>query len=144
MSSERVIGVRSDEFQGVVERVRTATRLSSRLSSYTMDDADALRAAFEELIGKPVGERFTLIPPFYTDYGLNITVGDAVFIGYDCMFTGHGPVDIGDEVMIAAKVKLVTVGHPLDPATRRATSPSAPSRSSETCGSAPPPPSCPA
>jgi acetyltransferase-like isoleucine patch superfamily enzyme len=77
------------------------------------------RSAFEELIGKPVGDRFTLIPPFYTDYGLNITVGHAVFIGYECMFTGHGAIDIAEEVMIANKVNLVTAGHPVEPDKRR-------------------------
>ena len=76
--------------------------------------------AFEELIGKPVGDSFTLIPPFYADYGLNITIGRAVFIGHQCMFTGHGAIDIADEVMIANKVNLVTAGHPVEPDKRRA------------------------
>jgi acetyltransferase-like isoleucine patch superfamily enzyme len=84
-----------------------------------MDETDAIRKAFEELIGKPVGDRFTLIPPFFTDYGLNITIGKAVFIGYNCIFTGHGAIDISDEVMIASKVNLVTAGHPVEPAKRR-------------------------
>jgi hypothetical protein len=29
-----------------------------------MDETESIRKAFEELIGKPVGDRFTLIPPF--------------------------------------------------------------------------------
>ena len=79
----------------------------------------SVREVFEELIGKPVGDSFNLIPPFYADYGLNITVGRAVFIGYECMFTGHGAIDIADEVMIANKVNLVTAGHPVEPDKRR-------------------------
>jgi len=78
------------------------------------------REVFEKLIGKPVGDSFHLIPPFYADYGLNITIGRAVFIGYQCMFTGHGAIDIADEVMIANKVNLVTAGHPVEPDKRRA------------------------
>jgi hypothetical protein len=31
------------------------------------------------------------------------------------MFTGHGAIDIADEVMIANKVNLVTAGHPVEP-----------------------------
>ena len=65
-------------------------------------------------------DSFKLIPPFYADYGLNITIGRAVFIGYQCMFTGHGAIDIADEVMIANKVNLVTAGHPVEPDKRRA------------------------
>jgi acetyltransferase-like isoleucine patch superfamily enzyme len=71
------------------------------------------------LTGKPVGEPFYLIPPFYTDYGLNITVGKSVFIGYECAFTGHAAIDIADQVMIAHKVNLVTAGHPVEPDQRR-------------------------
>ncbi len=54
------------------ERVKVATRLSSKLSEYCLDDAEQIQWAFEELIGKPVGDTFTLIPPFYADHGLNI------------------------------------------------------------------------
>jgi acetyltransferase-like isoleucine patch superfamily enzyme len=97
-----------------------ATRLSSKLSNYCWDEPELVREVFEELIGKPVGDRFHLIPPFYADYGLNITVGSSGLIGYECMFTGHGDIDIADEVMIANKVNLVTAGHPVEPDKRRA------------------------
>lgn len=113
------IKTRTPEFAALFERITVATRLSARLADYTLDDAAGLQSAFEELIGKPVGERFTLIPPFYTDYGLNISVGSAVFIGSQCAFTGHAAIDIADEVMIAHKVNLVTAGHPVEPGRRR-------------------------
>jgi acetyltransferase-like isoleucine patch superfamily enzyme len=119
MDRSQWIGVRSQEFRDISERIEVATRLSSKLSGYCWDEADLVREVFEELIGKPVGESFHLVPPFYADYGLNITVGRAVFIGYECMFTGHGTIDIGDEVMIANKVNLVTAGHPVEPDKRR-------------------------
>jgi acetyltransferase-like isoleucine patch superfamily enzyme len=110
----------SQESRDLFERVKVATRLSARLSAYCVDEADEIRAAFEELIGKPVGDGFTLIPPFYADHGLNITVGRTVFIGHECMFTGHAPIDIADGVMIANRVNLVTSGHPVEPSERRA------------------------
>jgi len=122
----QLLGVRSPEFREVLARVKVATRLSARLNDYCMDEPEPIRAAFEELIGKPVGDRFTLIPPFYTDYGLNITIGEAVFIGYQSAFTGHAPIDIADEVMIAHKVNLVTAGHAVAPEERRRTVTAAP------------------
>ena len=120
MDDRQLIRTRTPEFRAFLDRVKVATRLSSRLSAYCMDEAESIQAAFEELIGKPVGDAFTLIPPFYTDHGLNITVGRAVFIGHGCAFTGHGAIDIADEVMIAHKVNLVTGGHPVEPDKRRA------------------------
>jgi acetyltransferase-like isoleucine patch superfamily enzyme len=113
------IKTRSQESRELFERVKVATRLSSELSAYHVDEAEEIRVAFEQLIGKPVGDGFTLIPPFYADHGLNITVGRGVFIGYECMFTGHAPIDIADQVMLANKVNLVTSGHPVAPDERR-------------------------
>jgi acetyltransferase-like isoleucine patch superfamily enzyme len=120
MHESQLIGVRTPEFREILDRIKLATRLSSKLSAYCMDETEPIRKAFEELIGKPVGDSFSLIPPFFTDYGLNITIGRAVFIGYGCMFTGHGAIDISDQVMIASKVNLVTAGHPVEPDKRRA------------------------
>jgi acetyltransferase-like isoleucine patch superfamily enzyme len=114
------IKTRSRESRALFERVKVATRLSSKLSAYCVDEGDEIRAVFEELIGKPVGDSFTLIPPFYADHGLNITVGRSVFIGYQCMFSGHAAIDIADQVMIANKVNLVTSGHPVEPGRRQA------------------------
>jgi acetyltransferase-like isoleucine patch superfamily enzyme len=119
MDDSNLIYVKSPEFRKFLERVKVATRLSSKLSSFVFEETDSIRHAFEELIDKPVGDSFYLIPPFYADYGLNITVGRAAHIGYDCMFTGHGAIDIADHVMIAPKVSLVTAGHPLEPDKRR-------------------------
>ena len=119
MDESQWIRTRTPEFREFFERVKVATRLSSKLSTYCLDEAEAIQAAFEELIGKRVGDAFTLIPPFYADYGLNITVGRAVFIGYECAFTGHAAIDIADQVMIAHKVNLVTAGHPVEPDRRR-------------------------
>jgi acetyltransferase-like isoleucine patch superfamily enzyme len=120
MDDTQLIGVRSPEFRQLFERVKVATRLCAKLSAYSMDETGAIRDAFEELTGKPVGDPFYLVPPFYTDYGLNIAVGRAVFIGYECAFTGHAAIDIADQVMIAHKVNLVTAGHPVEPDKRRA------------------------
>jgi acetyltransferase-like isoleucine patch superfamily enzyme len=110
---------RSPEFREIYRRIQVATRLSARLSELAMEDADAIRSAFEELIGKPVDPTFSLIPPFCADYGLGITIGHKVFVNQGCMFMGHGAIDIGDEVMIAPRVNLITTGHPVEPEKRR-------------------------
>jgi acetyltransferase-like isoleucine patch superfamily enzyme len=115
-----LIKTKSTESRELFERVKVATRLSAILSTHCVDEPEPIREAFEELIGKAVGDSFTLIPPFYADYGLNITVGETVFIGYECAFTGHAPIDIADQVMIAHKVNLITAGHPVAPDQRRA------------------------
>jgi acetyltransferase-like isoleucine patch superfamily enzyme len=119
MDDDQWIRTRTPESRELFDRVKVATRLSSKLSAYRLDEAESIQKAFEELIGKPVGESFTLIPPFYADHGLNITVGHTVFIGHECAFTGHAAIDIADQVMIAHRVNLVTAGHPVEPDKRR-------------------------
>jgi acetyltransferase-like isoleucine patch superfamily enzyme len=68
-----------------------------------------------------VDPSFWLLPPFYTDFGKNIRVGRNVFINHACEFMDRGGITIGDDVLIGPKVNLVTINHPLDPATRRST-----------------------
>jgi len=110
---------RSSEGRQMFENLKRAVRLSARLSDIGFDDLDGLCTAFSELIGKPVGERFMIIPPFSTDCGLNITVGNNVFINQGCHFMDMGGISIGDDVMIGPKVNLVSAGHPTDPTQRR-------------------------
>jgi acetyltransferase-like isoleucine patch superfamily enzyme len=119
MDKRHWIKTRTPESRALFERVKVATRLSATISEYSLDDPEQIQRIFEQLIGKPVGDAFTLIPPFYSDYGLNISVGRTVFIGSQCAFTGHAPIEIGDLVMIAHKVNLVTAGHPVEPGQRR-------------------------
>ena len=75
MDQSQWIRTRTPESRALFERVKVATRLSSELSAYGLDDAELIQTVFEELIGKPVGDTFTLIPPFCADHGLNITGG---------------------------------------------------------------------
>jgi acetyltransferase-like isoleucine patch superfamily enzyme len=119
MHGEQLMASGTVESRELVARIKVATRLSSRLSTYSMEDSGPVREVFGELTGKPVDDSFILIPPFFADYGLNITIGHNVFIHQGCMFTGHGAIDIGDDVMIGPKVNLVTAGHPLEPERRR-------------------------
>lgn len=110
---------RSSEGRARFESVQRAVRLSARLSNIGFDDLEGLRDAFIELIGKPVGDRFMVIPPFSTDFGLNLQIGNNVFINQGCHFMDMGGITIGNDVMIGPKVTLVSAGHPISPADRR-------------------------
>lgn len=63
---------------------------------------EELRAFMSRLTGKPVDETFKMFPPFYTDFGKNITIGRRVFINAGCHFQDHGGVTLGDNAIIAA------------------------------------------
>jgi len=104
----------------MVASVRRAMAITPMLNRLTFADADQIRAVFSDLIGREVDEGFSLIPPFYTTGGENIRVGRNVFINQNCTMYDLGGIHIGDDVMIGPNVSIITSGHPLEPARRRA------------------------
>ncbi len=81
-------------------------------------DMPEIRALFARITGKPVDERFALFPPFYTDFGKNITVGKGVFFNSGCRLQDQGGITIGDGSLLGHNVVLATLDHELDPAHR--------------------------
>ncbi len=70
---------------------------------------------FSELTGKKVPENFRMFPPFYTDCGKNITVGEHVFINACCKFQDQGGITIGDGCLIGHNVTIATLNHDINP-----------------------------
>jgi acetyltransferase-like isoleucine patch superfamily enzyme len=112
--------IHSPEWDAVANAVRRAMRLTAELNKLSFDDDAKVRELFGELIGQKVDETFKLIPPFYTESGLNIRVGHKVFINQCCTIYDMGGVDIADLVMIGPNVNIITAGHPVEPSQRRA------------------------
>ena len=55
---------------------------------------EEIRELLSRLFNKPVDPSFRVFPPFYTDFGKNITVGKNVFINACCHFQDHGGVTL--------------------------------------------------
>ncbi len=100
--------------------VKRAMRLTAKINRLTFDDGAKIRELFSELTGKQVDDTFTLIPPFYSAYGLDLRVGHRVFINQCCTLYDMGGLTIGDLVMIGPNVTILTSGHSVDPTQRRA------------------------
>ena len=116
----KVILRRTPESAAMVANVQRAMAITAKLNRLTFDDAAEVRALFSALIGQTVDESFSLIPPFYTESGVNIRVGRNVFVNQNCTFYDLGGLDIADDVLIGPNVSLITSGHPLEPSQRRA------------------------
>ena len=82
-------------------------------------EPEEIATLFSKLIGKPVGEGFGLFPPFYADFGKNITIGKNVFINSDCKFQDQGGIFIDNGALIGHGVVLATLNHDLDPEKRQ-------------------------
>ena len=83
-------------------------------------DQDAIRRAWSDLTGRPVDERFHLVPPVHSDHGLELRVGANVFVNHGCTLNDMGGIEIGDDTMLGPNVSLLTAGHPTAVADRRA------------------------
>lgn len=116
----RIIHTGTPEARAFLEKTRRAMAITPAINRLTFDDADEVRALFSELTGRKVDAGFRLIPPFYTAHGLEIRVGQRVFINQNCTLYDFAAIDIGDDVMIGPNVSLLTEGHPVAPSQRRA------------------------
>ncbi|WP_419961762.1 sugar O-acetyltransferase [Psychrobacillus sp. BM2] len=79
---------------------------------------------FSELTGDKVDSSFMCFPPFYTDFGKNITIGKNVFFNTGCSFQDRGGISIGDGSMIGMNVTIATLNHGISLETRNTTYPS--------------------
>lgn len=99
-----------------------ARRITFRLNS-AYHTPEEVRALLSELFGKPVPDTLRVFPPFYSDFGKNITVGENVFINACCHFQDHGGVTLGDGCQIGHNVVFATLNHGLQPEDRGTTYP---------------------
>ncbi len=102
---------------------REAQKITMKINTQ-YHEPDEMVALFSELTGKEVDESFRIFPPFYTDFGKNITLGKNVFINSDCKFQDQGGIIIEDGALIGHGVVLATLNHDLAPEKRQQLHPS--------------------
>lgn len=84
---------------------------------------EEIRALMERITGRAVPESFGLFPPFTTDFGANIHLGEQIFINSGCRFQDPGGIWIGDRCFIGHDVVMATLDHSLAVADRATTRP---------------------
>lgn len=94
-----------------------ALRVTAELNGSYHEPARVLEL-LAQLTGKPVPETVALFPPFYSDFGKNITLGERIFINSGCKFQDQGGVSIGDDSLIGHNALLATLNHDMDPSRR--------------------------
>lgn len=80
---------------------------------------EELQELFAKLTSQPVNRTLRLIPPFYTDCGKNIHVGQNVFMNAGCTIQDQGGVYIGDGALIGHHAMIATLNHDFDPKKRQ-------------------------
>lgn len=119
VTKDLLLRIHSPEFQAMSERVLAVTQLTSRLNVLPFDDVVGKADLFEQILGRPLPERVTIYPPFFSDNGLKLELGERVFINQNCTFLDYAGIRLGDRVMVGPKATFITVGHPVDTEERR-------------------------
>ncbi|SFM10550.1 sugar O-acetyltransferase [Halanaerobium salsuginis] len=104
----------SKAHEWLVKFSNEALKITAKLNG-SYHDPEEVRTIFSELIGKSIDKSFMLFPPFYTDFGKNISVGKNVFFNTGCTFQDKGGIIIGDNTMLGQNVVLCTINHGLAP-----------------------------
>lgn len=120
LKGEVISPTKEPDFHLILDVINHALKLTTELNQLNYSNPRA-KALLKELFGKELDETTTLIPPFYTDFGRNITVGKGCMIQQCCTFFDRGGILIGNNVAIAPKVNLITLNHDFSPSNRDAT-----------------------
>ena len=103
--------------QLIFER-RRARDLCKSLNE-THDSEQELRDSItRDLFGR-AGDGIWIEPPFYCDYGSNITLGSKVFFNFNCIILDPASVIIGSNVLFGPGVQVYTAAHPISASDRR-------------------------
>ena len=82
------------------------------------NDAEGQKKLLLEILGK-MGENVVVTPPFWCDYGYNISVGNSFYSNHNLLIQDGVKVTFGDNVFIAPNCSFTTAEHPTDPEQRK-------------------------
>lgn len=90
-----------------------------KLNQLSPTDTKGIKAILDDLIGK-MGKEVIFTPPFWCDYGYNISVGDYFYSNHNLIIQDGAKVTFGDNVFIAPNCCFTTAEHAIDPQMRKA------------------------
>lgn len=109
-------GCYNPEFEKEIEKGKDKCYRYNQLSP---NDRAAQGEILKDLIGK-MGKDVIITPPFWCDYGYNITLGDNFYSNHNMIITDGAKVSFGDNVFVAPNCCFTTAEHSIDPEQRKA------------------------
>lgn len=92
---------------------RNARLLCKKYNDSTVEQMLLRKEILSELIGG-FCKGLEIEPPFYCDYGSNISVGEKVYFNFNCVVLDVNKVTIGSNVLFGPSVQIYTATHPMD------------------------------
>ena len=101
------------------EEIRKGKEKCFRYNQLCPNDREAQYEILRDLLGG-MGKEVFITPPFWCDYGYNITVGDYFYSNHGMIITDGAKVSFGDNVFVAPNCCFTTAEHAIDPEMRKA------------------------
>lgn len=100
------------------EEISKCKAVCYKYNQLSPNDMEEQRKILEKLLGK-MGENVIITPPFWCDYGYNISVGEYFYSNHNLIITDGAKVTFGDNVFIAPNCCFTTAEHAIDPEMRK-------------------------
>lgn len=100
------------------KQIQIAKGKCFRYNKLSPNDKEAQYEILKDLLGK-MGKETIITPPFWCDYGYNISVGDYFYSNHGMIITDGAKVTFGDHVFVAPNCVFTTAEHAIDPELRK-------------------------
>lgn len=119
--SGKMVSPNDPGYDVLIDDIFSCMETSQKLNTVSIRDQKRVHELMAIILGKPMPESTTLLPPLYIDYGKPVTIGKDCFIQQCCTFFGRGGITIGNGVFIGPKCNFITINHDVNPDNRSAT-----------------------
>ena len=118
MQSGEVVAFNDPQYYQVKESgMRTTKLLIQYNATY---DPENLRQLWGEMTGTPLDASSYIQIPVFVNHAEFVSIGKNIYINHACTMLALGKIIIEDDVLIGPKVNLLSEGHLIDPANRKA------------------------
>ena len=124
MSKSEAAKMVAGEAYNIMDPELKKMRRRAHLTNYTYNKADPMEGDRESPVLKSLfaslGAGVFIETPFRCAYGVNLHIGDGVYMNTGCVILDCAKVEIGARTLLGPAVQIYTAIHPLDPAERAA------------------------
>lgn len=109
-------GCYNPEYEAEIRKCKDKCHAYNQLNP---NNRETQKKILAELLGH-MGREVIFTPPFWCDYGYNISVGDYFYANHNLIITDGAEVTFGDHVFIGPNCCFTTAEHAIDPEQRKA------------------------
>ncbi|MEM1302087.1 MAG: sugar O-acetyltransferase [Pseudomonadota bacterium] len=113
MTSDDPIAFNTRDDENLARLIRARQSLA-KYNRTGPEEGDVRHEILEELLSG-VAPGLWIEPPFFCDFGDNISFGAGCFINLNCVILDGAPVEIGAGTLLGPGVQIYATTHPMDP-----------------------------